>query len=157
MNYTATVEELPEDIVCSIEMVIPNYEAYYEVIPEIGRRIKEKYPELRYSFPAYNFVVYLDSEYKESNFRVEICIGVDRYYPDFEDFKFKHIGSVPAVTVMYIGDYSNLKEAYAYIFKWIKENGYTVIGNPREVCFDGIWDRDYKADWFTEIQIPVTE
>jgi len=58
---------------------------------------------------------------------------------------------------MHKGDYAGLPKAYAYAFKWIEENGYQVLDNPRESYIDGIWNKESKDEWLTELQIPVTK
>ena len=155
MNYSATIKELPACIVYSKKMTIPSYDAYFEVIPEIGKSIETKYPELKCAVPEYCFIVYLDGEHKEKDINIEFCEAVDKIYPDFDDFKFKEIKAATAVSVMHKGPYSKLGEAYAYIFKWIEENGYTASDNPRESYIDGIWNKDAEEDWLTEIQVPI--
>jgi effector-binding domain-containing protein len=51
--------------------------------------------------------------------------------------------------------YKELRKAYAYIFKWIEQNGYTCIDKPRECYIDGIWNKDDESEWLTEIQVPI--
>ena len=155
MNYSATIKELPGCIVYSKKMIIPNYDAYFEVIPEIGKAIEKKYPKLKCAVPEYCFVVYLDGEYKEKDISIEVCEAVDKVYPDFDDFKFKEVKSATAVSVMHKGAYSKLGEAYAYVFKWIEDNGYTANDNPRESYIDGIWNKENEDEWLTEIQVPI--
>ena len=155
MNYSATITELPGCIVYSKKMTVPNYDAFFEVVPEIGKTIEAKYPELKCTVPEYCFIVYLDGEHKEKDINIEFCEAVDKVYPDFEDFKFKEIEAVTAVSVMHKGAYSKLGEAYAYLFKWIEENGYTATDNPRESYIDGMWNKENEADWLTEIQVPI--
>ena len=58
---------------------------------------------------------------------------------------------------MHRGPYPGLRDAYAFAFKWIEENGYTMAGNPRESYIDGIWNMEDEADWLTELQIPVSK
>jgi len=105
--------------------------------------------------PEYCFIVYLDGEHKEKDISIEFCEAVDQLYPDFDDFHFKNMEAVTAVSVMHKGAYADLGEAYAYIIKWIEENGYVASDNPRESYIDGIWNKENEADWLTEIQIPV--
>ena len=155
MNYSAAIKELPECVVYSKKMTIPNINAYFEVIPEIGKTIEAKYPELKCSVPEYCFVVYLDGEYKEKDINIEFCEAVDKVYPDFDGFKFKKMNAVTAVTVMHKGAYTDLNKAYSYTLKWIEENGYAAVDNPRESYIDGIWNKENEADWLTEIQIPI--
>lgn len=46
-------------------------------------------------------------------------------------------------------------EAYNAVLKWIENNGYEIIDNPRELYIDGVWNKDFAEDWLTEIQFPV--
>lgn len=107
------------------------------------------------TLPEYCFIIYHDGEYKEKDIDVEYCEAVDRMGVDTDDIKFKKIESVTAVSVMHKGPYSGLGKAYAYIFKWIEDNGYTVIDNPRESYIDGIWNKESEEDWLTELQVPI--
>ena len=157
MNYSATVKQIPECIVYSKKMTIPNYNAYFETIPAIGEAIAKKYPELKCAVPEYCFVIYLDGEYKETDINIEFCEAVDKTYPDFDGIVFKKIKSVTAVSVMHKGAYSKLCEAYAFAFDWIEKNGYIADDNPRESYIDGIWNKENEADWLTELQIPITK
>ena len=155
MNYSATIKELPECIVYSKKLTLPHYNDCFTVIPEIGETIEAKYPELKCAIPEYCFLVYLDGEYKSENVNVELCEAVDRFYPDFDDIKFKTIKAATVVSVMHKGAYSKLGEAYAYIFKWIEENDYAAADNPRESYIDGIWNKESENEWLTEIQVPI--
>lgn len=155
MSYVATVKELPACIVYSKRMTIPNYDAYFEVIPAIGRQIAEKYPDLKCAKPEYCFIIYLDGEYKERDINVEFCEAVTEMKPDFDHIHFKRMEPVTAVSVMHKGAYAGLQQAYAYAFKWIEENGYVVVDAPRESYIDGIWNKEKEEDWLTELQVPI--
>jgi len=157
MNYVATIKELPECIVYSTRIALPNYDAYFEVIPEIGERLAEKYPDLKCAKPEYCFAVYLDGEYKEKDFNIEFCEAVDKMYPDFDDIKFKRIEPATVVSVMHRGSYEKIGQAYTFALKWIEDSGYTVADSPRESHIDGIWNKDSEENWLTELQIPVVK
>ena len=155
MSYTATIKELPGCIVYSKKMTLPSYEAYFELIPEIGETIAKKYPDLKCATPEYCFVVYLDGEYKEKDVNIEFCEAVEKAWPDFDDIMFKEVEPTTVVSVLHKGPYSELSKAYAYVFKWIEENGYSTADNPRESYIDGVWNKESDEDWLTELQIPV--
>lgn len=155
MNYQAIIKELPECIVYSKKMTVPNYDAYFNVIPQIGKKVMDKYPDLKCTVPEYCFICYLDGEYKERDINIEFCEAVDDMKDDFDDIKFKKIKSVTAVSVMHKGSYAGLSYAYAYAFEWMGKNGYTVIEAPRENYIDGIWNKENESEWLTELQIPV--
>lgn len=155
MNYQAIIKELPECIVYYKKMTIPSYDSYFQLIPAIGEEIAKANPDLKCRIPEYCFIVYLDGEYKEKDINVEFCEAVDKFGNEVGDIKFKNIESVTAVSVMHKGAYGNLSKAYAYAFKWIEENGYTIVSHPRESYIDGIWNKENEEDWLTELQIPI--
>ncbi len=155
MNYHATIKELPECIVYSTRLTVPSYDSYFQLIPAIGAKVTAKYPDLKCSIPEYCFIVYLDGEYKEKDFHIEFCEAIDQMKDDFDDIKFKKIESINAVSVMHKGSYADLPHAYAYAFKWIEDNGYVAIDNPRESYIDGIWNKEKEEDWLTELQVPI--
>ena len=157
MNYQAIIKELPDCIVYSKKMTVPDYNAYFELIPMIGQQVKGRYPDLKCSVPEYCFITYLDGEYREKDISIEFCEAVEKQLPDFDDVVFKRIEAVQAVSVMHKGSYEGLSQAYAFIFKWIEENGYTVTDFPRESYIDGIWNKESEADWLTELQVPVAK
>ena len=155
MNYVVTVKDLPGCTVYSKQMTVPSYDAYFELVPELGARVTQKYPDLKCATPEYCFIVYLDGEYKEKNLSIEFCEAVDKLYPDFEDITFKEMAPVTVVSLLHTGSYAGLSEAYAYAFQWIEENGYVAADNPRESYIDGIWNKEREEDWLTELQIPI--
>lgn len=155
MKYIATIKDLPECIVYSRKMTIPNYNAYFNVIPETGKKLMKKYPDLKCAKPEYSFVKYLDGEYREENINIEYCEAVEQMKPDFDDICFKKIKSVQAVSVMHKGPYSKLREAYTFVYDWLEKNNYTPSDFPRESYIDGIWNKESEDEWLTEIQIPI--
>ncbi|WP_163193580.1 MerR family transcriptional regulator [Clostridium thermarum] len=157
MNYQAVIKELPECIVYSKKLTVSNYNEYFKVIPEIGKQVTTKYPDLKCAVPEYCFISYLDGEYKEKDINIEFCEAVDMMRENFDDIIFKKVEKVTAISVMHKGAYSGLSKAYAYAFKWIEENGYTIADNPRENYIDGIWNKDSEDQWLTELQIPVVK
>lgn len=157
MNYQAIIKELPECIVYSKRMTVPNYDSYFELIPAIGEAVTRKYPDLKCVVPGYCFIIYLDGEYKEKDIHVEFCEAVDKMKDSFDDIKFKKMEAVTAVSVMHKGAYAGLPKAYAYAFRWIEENGYLVVDNPRENYIDGIWNKEKEEDWLTELQVPIVK
>lgn len=67
------------------------------------------------------------------------------------------MNQVTVVSIMHKGAYAALAQAYAYAFKWIEENGYSVVDNPRESYINGIWNKSNEEDWITELQVPIVK
>lgn len=154
MSYNIIIKELPEVIVASMRAVIPNYDAFNTIYPEMGNyMIKEN---VKCATPPYCFTLYHDGEYKETDIDVDICEAVTDFGRDSDNVKFKKIDAVKtAACVFHKGPYSSIGISYGAIMKWIEENGYEVTGLPRESYIDGCWNKENPADWLTEIQVPV--
>lgn len=158
MDYQVALKELPEVIVYSKRMVIPDYNAYFEIIPKIGEEMTQANPGLKCLVPEYCFIKYHDGEYKEKDIDVEFCEAVTDFGNDTETLKFKKVDKVPvAACVYHKGPYSTIRNAYAHVFKWIEDNGYVSSDSPRESYIDGIWNKEDEKDWLTELQVPVVK
>lgn len=156
METQVAIKELPEVIVYSKRMVIPNYDAYFQLVPQIGKDVVQANPGLKLAEPEYCFVIYHDGEYKERDIDVEFCEAVSSWGEPAGDIVFKKVERVPsAACLFHKGPYSTIREAYGHLFKWIEENGYAVAGPPRESYIDGKWNRSDEQDWLTELQVPV--
>jgi len=157
MNYQAVIKDIPECIVFSKRQIIPNYEALMEVVPAIGEAVTKANPTLKCAEPEYCFNIYHDGEYKETNIDVEVCEAVTGFGVETDGIVFKTAPAITAVSVMHKGAYRDLGAAYAYVFNWIEQNGYTATDHPRESFIDGIWNKESDADWLTEVQVPVAK
>lgn len=154
MNYSVIIKELPEVIVASMRRTIPNYDAFNIIYPEMGEYMTAQ--KVRCAFPEYCFTMYHDGEYKDCNIDVEICQAVTGYGKDTDKLRFKKIDTVEtAACTIHKGPYSTIGMAYGAVMRWIEENGYEVIGLPRESYIDGIWNKENPEEWITEVEIPI--
>lgn len=155
MSYSATIKELPAAIVYSKELTMPNYQAYFTLIPALGQQVMQAYPDLQCAKPEYCYTVNLDHGYKEFDNHIEYCEAVTEKKPDFDGIVFKDVPATTVASVMHKGPYEELTSAYAFVFKWIEENGYQMTDMPRTSYIDGIWNKDSEDEWLTEVQVPV--
>lgn len=156
--YQVVRKELPEVIVYSKRMKIPCYDYYFQCIPELGGRVMQANPGLKMAVPEYSFVVYHDGEYKERDIDAEYCEAVQEWGKETDGIVFKRMERVPvAACVLHKGPYHSIGNAYAYLFKWIADNGWTAAGPPREAQIDGIWNKADEQDWLTELQVPIDQ
>jgi DNA-binding transcriptional MerR regulator len=155
MEYKVIEKELPECIVFAKELVVNDFNSYFELFPAIGEEVRKANPTLKCLEPDYCFVKYLDNEYKEKDIHIEYCQAVNEIGVEVDGVKFKKIDSIKAVCVVHKGTYSGVRDAYAYLLKWIEGNGYEIADAPREFYIDGIWNKEDENDWLTEVQIPI--
>jgi effector-binding domain-containing protein len=153
---SVSLKTLPEIIVASLRTKIPNYDALNIIYPQMGKKMKAHGDVCRE--PGYCFNIYHDGEYKETDIDVEICEAVLKAHKNEDGIIYKKIDEVKTAACFYHkGEYSTLGKSYAEVFKWIEENGYKVIDNPRESYVDGCWNKKDPSEWLTEIQVPVTK
>lgn len=155
MNYQATIKDIPSCIVYSKTMTVPDYSAYFEVIPAIGRAVKAANPNLKCATPEYCFITYLDGEYKERDITMKYSEAVEEFGVETDGIVFEEIPAATVVSVMHRGPYADLPRAYAFAMEWVEQNGYRACDLARESYIDGVWNGTPESDWLTEIQVPV--
>lgn len=157
MDYQAVIKDIPAYTVYSARFVVPNYAALNEIMPELGEKVVNANPGLKCVEPEYCFIEYLDGEYTDTDFNVEICEAVTSRGKDGDGIVFKDIPACKVVSVLHRGAYEKLSDAYAFAMEWIEQNRYNMIGNVRESYIDGIWNKDSEEEWLTEIQVPISK
>ena len=134
--------------------IVPSYNDYFTIVPKMGEEMKRLGAICL--IPPYCFTIYHDMEYKETDIYAEVCEAVTEFCENSEMVKFKKINKVDsALCILHKGPYSTIRATYIYAFEWIKNNGYDVIGAPRESYIDGIWNKGDESLWLTELQIPI--
>lgn len=152
MSYNVTLKSLPSYKVISLRSVIPTYEAEGMLWRRLGEYLMKK--NIHYNNIAY--ATYHDAGNKEGEVDVEVVVGVDNLMKDEEGFTFKKTEAVEQAAIILVpGDYSNIAGAYNFLANWIEENGYIMIGNPRQVAIKGPCNEKSAEDYLSEIQIPV--
>ncbi len=157
MDYQVTIKESPSHIVYPKELTVPDYTAYFEVIPAIGRAVKAANPDLTCAEPEYCFITYLDGEYKEKDINIQYNEAVTEFGNEVDGIYFRETNPVTVASVMHKGSYADVPQAYAFVMDWVESNGYRVTESPRESYIDGIWNQADEADWLTEIQVPIEQ
>ena len=155
MDYQATIKELPSCAVFSKVMTVPDYSAYFEVVPALGRAVKAANPDLKCATPEYCFIEYLDGEYKEHDITMKYSEAVESFGVETDGIVFEEVPAATVVSVMHCGSYADLPSAYAFAMEWVEQNGYRVAGLFRESYIEGVWSGATESDWLTEIQVPV--
>lgn len=152
MSYNVTLKSIPSYKVISLRDAIPAYNAEGILWERLDKYITSK--NINCNDIAY--ATYYDDDYKEGEVDVEVVMGVDKLMENENEFIFKGTEVVEqAVSILVPGNYSNLAPAYNFLGSWIEENGYSIVGNPRQVAIKGPWNERNTEDYLSEIQIPV--
>lgn len=155
MKYEVTEKRIPEMTVYTSETVLPRYSDAMQWIPSVGEECLRLNPGIRCAEPPYEFMEYLDGEYRETDVRVRHTEAVTSFGAENERIRFGTLPPARVLSILHKGPYENIGEAYAFIMKYAEVNGYKVAGLARECYIDGIWNKETPEEWLTEIQLPV--
>lgn len=155
MKYEVTKKELPEVTIYYKEGIIKDFSELTNFILSSEKECRSTNPNIKCITPDYCYVNYLDHEYKETNIKVRYAQAVVEAGIPNETIKFEKLKPVEALSIYHKGPYQDLREAYSFIIKYIKDNGYQISEPIRERYIDGMWNKENPKDWLTEIQVPV--
>ena len=137
-NYHMVIKKLPKVIVASTRKIVPNFEALFSSIPEMGAEMERA--GCVCEVPEYCFNIYHDNEYKEENIDIEVCEAVTEMKENIGNLKFKQLEEIPeAVCTMHKGSYRGIPNAYAAALKFAEDNGYEIIDSIRENCLSRLF------------------
>ena len=122
---------------------------------QTGSECAQTNPEIKCVTPDYCYISYFDGEYKEKNIKIRYAQAVEKVGKETETLKFMKTNPITAICIYHKGAYANLRDSYNTILKYIEDNGYEIIDNPRECYIDGCWNKENENDYLTEIQFPV--
>ena len=153
LHYNISIKAIPEYQVLSLRRIVPTYYSEGDLWNELSAFAKEQ----KIDISNHSFSVYHDTEYKEQNVDIELCVSVSKLCKDIAPFCFRTIEPVPmmACTMVY-GDFSNIKGAYIAFAEWLQRNSNYRMSNPmRQIVHRGAWNERNPTKYLTEIQIPL--
>ena len=155
MKYEVIVKELPDYNVYYKEGVIEDFSKITDFILSSADECIKTNPCIKCVEPGYCYVSYLDGEYKEKNIKIRYSQAVKELGIENETIKFEKLKPVTSACIYHKGSYETLGMAYSFLLKWIEENGYEISEAIRESYIDGMWNKENKEEWLTEIQAPI--
>jgi len=154
MSYNVKIKTIPSYKVLSVRDVIPTYSDEGILWDRICRIMEEK----KISAEKVCYAKYHDEGFKESDVDVEVVMEVKELLKDGKGYTFKETEPVKeAASILVPGEFSNIAPAFAYLAKWIEENGYTICGCSRQLTMKGPWNESDPDNYLCEIQMPVTK
>jgi effector-binding domain-containing protein len=157
MKNEIFIKDIPSYIVYYRDGIIEDLSKITEFVLETGAECSEANPSLKCLTPEYCYVSYLDGEYKEKDVKVRYAQAVEDFGNETNRVKFMKSNPITAVCIYHKGSYNKFRESYEIILKYIEENDYEIIDNPRECYIDGCWNKENEEDYLTEIQFPVNK
>ncbi len=100
------------------------------------------------------FVIYLDGSQPGVRWEVDICAPVSARIAESADFGFMEMPAERVVALLHVGSYEDLGQAYEEIQRYVREQGLTIAGPPREIYLSG--PDVPQAEIRTLIEQPIT-
>lgn len=155
MKNEIFIKEIPSYIIYYCDGIISDFSKISEFVLQAGTTCTKANPNLKCITPDYCYISYLDGEYKEKDIKIRYAQAVEKFGKETEKIKFMKSNPITAICIYHKGVYENLRDSYNIILKYIEDNGYEIIDNPRECYIDGCWNKENEKDYLTEIQFPV--
>ncbi|WP_061316367.1 MerR family transcriptional regulator [Clostridium botulinum] len=156
LHYNIIIREVPSQWVISLRKTIPNYNYEGVLWEELFNHIKNNHIDISKQNDN-NIAIYYDTEHKDIDVDVEVCLLVKRIGKCSEPFQYKKLDSVDTMACMMVrGNYGNLNNAYQSFLYWLEEHPqYKMNGLSRQICHRDHTNEENEDDYLTEIQIPV--
>ena len=104
--------------------------------------------------------IYHDSEFKERDWDIEVCMPLAAEVPSTSEVRVAELPGVETMAcVVHTGPFATISLAYDALNKWIIENGYQIVGPPRELNLkvpEPIGNQ-HDPQTVNEIQFPVSK
>lgn len=155
MKNEVIVKNIPGYIICYRDGVVSDFSKISEFAFQAGTECAKANPNLKCVTPDYCYISYLDGEYKDKNLKIRYAQAVEKIGHETDKVKFMKSAPITAICIYHKGVYDNLRDSYNIILKYIEENDYEIIDNPRECYIDGCWNKENVDEYLTEIEFPV--
>lgn len=149
------IKKIPKVRCAVMESRIESYDELFEKMPKMGAAMEKAGCECL--IPEYCFTNYLENGYQEDNVLIETCEAISKMERHVEGLYDKEFPEIEAACIFHKGSYNDFSVTYASILKYIEENQLEICGPIRESYIDGVWNKDSKEEWLSEIQIPVRQ
>lgn len=149
--------------------------ATYREVAKDDNRIQDMFDEVEVYLSGFEharadkppLTIYYDDEYRDSEIDCEVCVPLKYAIPENESIRVRKIPKqFNLACVVYVGDYSQIDEAYNALLNWIDGNGYQMKGPIREIYLKyGADELDFELpqtyltqeanQYVTELQVMV--
>ncbi|RDU24042.1 MerR family transcriptional regulator [Anaerosacchariphilus polymeriproducens] len=155
IHCNVVLKNIPSYKVLSLRRTIPNYFCEGLLWQELSAYVTKE--ELSIPRDTIEFAIYHDSDYKETEVDVEVCIVVKKIGKNKSSYRYRETEQIDTMAcAMVYGPFENIASAYLSFAHWLMQHKqYRMIGQNRQICHRGPWNEVDPDNYLTEIQIPV--
>lgn len=155
-NITIVLKSIPDKDVISYRKTVPNYFCEGDMWEEFGKLLVPS----GCSFSNESFSLYHDTDYREEDVDIELCVVTDGKIGIVPDGLVHRqvIGCKKAVSILVKGPYDNISHAYRKFAHWLENHSeYTMSGPTRQICHVSPANSNNPEEYITEILIPLCD
>lgn len=153
-DITLVLKEIPDKDVISYRKVVKNYFEEGKMWREFGKRLEGS----GVSYAAEGFSLYHDTDYREEQVDIELCITVNGSVEKIPDGLIHRQvpGCKKAASLLVKGAYENISFAFRRFAHWLEQHPEYHMGGPaRQICHVSHLNTENPEEYVTEILIPV--
>jgi len=151
LNTQILIKSIPSYQVVTLRKIMPNY--YNEGL--LWKELCECTSGIEANVC---FSIYYDTDYREKDVDIEVCIVIDEKYQVHNDkIVVRQTKDVKkAACFMINGPYENISIAYKEFAQWMEHHPeYKMTGENRQICHIGACNTNNPQEYVTELQIPI--
>lgn len=146
MNYNVLIKKIDAVKGISVRNRVESYDKEVELWAQLGEKAMKA--SLMPSSPP--FAIYHDGEHRVCDIDIEVVM------PVAAGAELNTIEGIEKVaSVIHVGGYASIDQAFNYLCQWIEDNDYKIYGSVRQVSLKGAWNEVNEALYETEILIPI--
>ncbi len=162
--YDVVLRDVESELVASFREVAVDDDRIQQMFENVEMHVAQ-YDQARADKPP--FTIYYDDEYREQDIDAEVAVPLKYAIPDGELVRVRALPEQSGLaSVVHVGEYSTIYQAYNALLGWIEANGYQMKGPVREVYLrysaDGLgfdlpptYLGDDSNQYVTELQLAV--
>ena len=153
INYNVSVKNIPAYQVLALRRIVPNYFSEGKLWDEMTDYVEKN----NITVSEKTFTIYHDTEYREQDVDIEICVHTEWMGKNENGFVFRITEAIPNMACTMInGDFGKIAGAYRAFAGWLQDHSqYKMIGQSRQIVHRGPWNEKNPENYLVEIQIPL--
>lgn len=103
----------------------------------------------------YAFAITHEIDFEHNRMDTEVQFIVDKVYEGIEGVKSFNIPECCVAAIAFKGEYMQIGDIKKYMEKWIKDNGYILVGNPFSTYYRSPKNEVNPEQFITELCFPI--
>ena len=152
-EYNVVIKEFKEMNLVYYRDIVPTYDEMGRMWDNLELAVINM--NIKLTNPSYPLAIFNDRGYKESDVDISVCLSVVEKCMDKCEVKFKTFPSTTAATVIFKGNYHQIKDVSKSIGMWISKNSYELSAPNFIIYHVSPHDTNNPDEYVTEVCFPI--